>query len=175
MNAINTNTNTTATAMTTTTATAELATIGQECSLSWATKGGQVKTAFSAVGAALAPRAARITAAQTATVNQLKNGQFRPFIRDVVAAFAGGKLAGLRAAVTTALTITTPEGVVMVPAGDAFATMNKTILTAVGEWLQSPINGKGETFTLTKAQDVYAAVWFAYKMTSEQTAEQATV
>jgi hypothetical protein len=64
---------------------------------------------------------------------------------------------------------------VMVPAGDAFASSNKAILTAVGEWLKNPINGKGETFTLTKTQDTFAAVWFAYKMTPEQTAEQATV
>jgi hypothetical protein len=173
MNAINTNTNTNTTA--TATATAELATLSQECTLSWATKGGQVKTAFSAIGAALAPRAPRITAAQLQTVNQLKNGQFRPFIRDVVSSFSGTKLAGLRAAVTASLTITTPEGVVMVPAGDAFASSNKAILTAIGQWLQSPVNGRGESFELTKAQDVYASTYSAYWMLEKATAEQATV
>ena len=65
--------------------------------VTWATKSGATKSAHSATGAALAPKSARLSAAMSADLAMLQNGQFRPFLRDLADAMTPAIRAGLEA------------------------------------------------------------------------------
>jgi hypothetical protein len=62
-----------------------LAIVSTTAPITWTNKAGKSLEAHSATAQAFAPKAARITAAQAATLAQLENGQYRPFLRDVAA------------------------------------------------------------------------------------------
>lgn len=149
MNTTDTTTDTTATEVATIAPTAtEVATIAPAHAIQWQTKKGATKTAYTEVSAIRAPRAARLEAAQEKTLAQLNAGQFRPFIRDTVQSLNAAQLKGLHAHVLTALS-TIVDGVPMAPVGDAFATPNKKLVSAVADWLLAPYAmkkvGKGKS------------------------------
>jgi len=52
-------------------------------STSWTTKTGKSVTRHSPIGALSAPKAVQVDGAIGATLTQWKNGQFRPFLKDV--------------------------------------------------------------------------------------------
>lgn len=116
-------------------------TLRQQGAIVWQTKNGTVKSAHSATGQALAPRAARMADAQTKTLQALHNGQFRPLLRDIRAALTAPALAGLVAHVNGALA-TVVDGVTMAPVGDALAAPNKRAVLAVAEWARAPYGHK---------------------------------
>lgn len=58
----------------------ELATVTQ-----WTTKAGRTVTRHSPIGALSAPKATQVESATVATVTQWANGQFRPFLKDILA------------------------------------------------------------------------------------------
>lgn len=126
--------------------------------LVWATKAGQQKAAFSPVGAAQAPRAARMGEATSATLLQLQNGQYRPILRDIVAALTGAKLAGLRDHISRHLTREL-DGLSVIVSDWASVKLNKGTMLAIAAWGAAPYMCKEaktvitrDGFSLTKKQ-----------------------
>lgn len=109
--------------------------------IAWQTKSGTVKQAHSEIAKAQAPRAARIVDAQQATLRALHNGQYRPFLRDLLDGLTPAAVAGLKAA-THAAMATVINGVSYAPTGDVFATPNKALILALAAWARAPYGEK---------------------------------
>ena len=106
--------------------------------LAWQTKTGKERAAFSPSAQSRAPSAARHALADQQTLAQLKNGQYRPFLRDVHAKLSKGHMLALGAAMRAALARTV-DGIPMVPDTDAaLAACNKSAALAVCAFLLSP-------------------------------------
>ena len=119
--------------------------------VSWTTKSGTTKSAHSATGAALAPKAARLTAAMESDLAMLRNGQFRPFLRDLADAMTPAIHAGLEAHmrahwahainVSNDVAVLRSAGVAL--AGGDILPANKAGLLALAGFMASPTKATG--------------------------------
>jgi hypothetical protein len=121
----------------TVTTSTDVATMAESPALTWETKTGKTRAAFTPAAAARGNREARLKAADAATVAQLQNNTFRPFLRDVASKLTAAHVTALRAHVAAALS-TMVDGVPMLPAGDVLSVSNKKAAIAVATWLQAP-------------------------------------
>ena len=128
--------------------------------LTWATKAGTIKAAHTAAAIARAPAAVRTGEADAKTVAQLLNGQYRPFLSDVLGACSKGHLIALEYAVRAALT-TTVDGVPMVPSGNVLAVVNRKAVAGFVAWLANPtavIKGVEQSKPLPKGKQYLCAI-----------------
>lgn len=123
-------------------------TVAEVQALTWANKAGKSFTAHSLTAQAFAPKAARVSAAHTATLAQLQCGQFRPFLRDLLGALSAPMLAGISDSVYKHMAVTV-DGVAMVPATATLVpeAANKKVLHAAAQWALAP-------YTLKKVKGV---------------------
>jgi hypothetical protein len=147
----------------------EVSTIVTPVSLAWATKSGKTREASSYVGLALAPRAVRLSDAESKDMAMLNAGQYRPILREVVASFSGAKLDGLRAHIASHVANTVQPGFTVVVDSFDNVKANKSLMLAVAQWLASPYSVKTAknavtraSFSLTKQQALKAGALLAW-------------
>ena len=119
--------------------------------VTWATKSGTAKSAHSSTGAALAPKSARMSAACEADLTMLKNGQFRPFLRDLADSMTPAIRAGLEAhmrahwahAIHESDDVQTIRAAGVALAGGDLLPANKAGLLALASFMSNPTKATG--------------------------------